>query len=87
MNFPKAEFLRQLKNKIRQEKYLSLIAIEILRVILTKFRLSDQELNTEQSRHKNFERKERLCPCCPLKKQIENETHFLLECPYDNNFR
>ena len=87
MNCPKAEFLRQFKNQIRQEKYLSIINDRNLRVILTKFRLSDHELNVEKGRHKNIKRQERLCPCCSLKKQIENETHFLLECPYYNNLR
>ena len=58
-----------------------------LRVILTKFRLSDHELNIEKGRHKDIKRQERFCPCCSLKKQIENETHFLLECPYYNNLR
>ena len=87
MNCSKAEFLRQFKNKIRQEKYLSIINNRNLRVILTKFRLSDHGLNTEEGRHKNIKRQERFCPCCSLNKQIENETHFLLECPYYNNLR
>ena len=87
MNCPKAEFLRQFKNQIRQEKYLSTVNDRNLRVILTKFKLSDHELNIEKGRHKNIKRQERLCPCCSLKKQIENETHFLLECPYYNKLR
>ena len=87
MNCPKAEFLRQFKNQIRQEKYLSIINDRNLRVILTNLRLSDHELNIEKGRHKNIKRQERLRLCCSLKKQIENETHFLLECPYYNNLR
>ena len=87
MNCPKAEFLRQFINKIRQEKYLSIINDRNFGVILTKFRPNDHELNIEKGRHKNIKRQERLSPCCSLKKQIENETHFLLECPYYNNLR
>ena len=87
MNCPKAEFLRQFKNKIRQEKYLSIINNRNLRVILTKFRLSDHEVNIEKGTYKNIKKQERLCPCCSLKKQTENETHFLSECPYYNNLR
>ena len=53
MSCPKAYFLRQFKNKIRQEKYLSIINENIsYSVILTKFRLSDHELNIEKGRHK-----------------------------------
>ena len=87
INCPNAEILRQFKNKIRQEEYLSVINDRNLRLTLTKFRLSDHELNIEKGRHKNIKRQERLCPCCSLKKQIENETHFLLEFPYYNILR
>ena len=54
------------------------------RKMLTKFRCSDHNLMIETGRHKQLKIEERICKSCHLRK-IEDEIHFLLECPtYDN---
>ena len=49
---------------------------------IAKFRLSSHSLNIETGRWhkpKPIERELRFCPWCPTK--IEDEFHFILECP------
>ena len=46
---------------------------------LTKFRLSDQELNIETGRHGNIPRNETLLPFCKPD-IVEDEYHVLLVC-------
>ena len=52
---------------------------------MSKFRLSNHGLMIEVGRHKGTPKEERFCPFCPLK--IENELHFLFECPIFSNLR
>ena len=53
------------------------------RNLIANFRCSDHELIIEKGRHKKLEVEERLCYMCSEKK-LEDELHFLLECPaYD----
>ena len=67
------------KNNIGFEKYLSEIKNVFVRNQVTKFRLSNHGLMIEVGRHNGTPKEDRFCPFCPL--SIENETHFLFECP------
>ena len=48
---------------------------------LCRFRVSSHNLMIEKGRHfrPKIERQERKCPCCEL--NVEDECHFLTECP------
>ena len=63
------------------EKYLLNIPNRKLRVIYSKFRLSDHNLMIEQGRRvrPRIPRWKRGCSICCDK--VENEMHFLIECP------
>ena len=69
------------KTEVGCEKYLSEIKNLALRQALTKFRLSNHVLNIEKGRHTNPKtpKEARFCPFCP--KKVEDEIHFLLNCP------
>ena len=58
-------------------------------MLKAKLRLSALPIRIETGR---FERprmapNERLCPSCGVQNVIENETHFMFECPSYNNLR
>ena len=68
------------KTQIGFEKYLSEIKNVSVRTQVTKFRLSNHRLNIEVGRYnKNKNQNDRNCIFCPHK--IEDEFHFLFECP------
>ena len=55
------------------------------RILLSKLRLSDHNLMIESGRHRKIVKENRLCPFCP--KAIEDEIHFMLDCPCYTNLR
>ena len=63
------------------EKYLHEIKNTTVRQSFTKYRLSNHVLNIEKGRHMSPKtpKEQRFCPFCPDK--VEDEIHFLLECP------
>ena len=61
------------------EKYLDEISCVKKRTALTKFRISNSALMIEKGRHRNIDRTLRFCPFCPG--EVEDEKHFLIECP------
>ena len=48
---------------------------------LTKFRISSHNLEIEKGRYTNTPVEQRLCRLCTCKDDVEDEIHFLLECP------
>ena len=62
------------------EKYLSEIKNVSVRTQVTKFRLSNHHLNIEVGRHKQNNNKDNPITIFCLHK-VENEFHFLFECP------
>ena len=56
-----------------------------LRKTLSKFRCSDHTLEIELGRHKGIDANKRFCKFCVLK--VENELHFLNECPVYSTIR
>jgi hypothetical protein len=67
-----------LKKSIGRENYLMDIRNVEARRTVSKFRLSNHNLNIEKGRHKGIPKELRFCPFCPNK--VETETHFLIEC-------
>ena len=69
------------------EKYLDQITCVKKRTALTKFRISNHTLMIEKGRHSNpkMAKELRFCPFCPNK--VEDEKHFLLECPTYEHIR
>ena len=55
------------------------------RNILTKFRISSHKPEIEKGRYMNIPTEQRICRLCKL--DVENEIHFLLECPSQANTR
>ena len=56
------------------------------RKIVAKFRRGDHTLMIETGRHKKIDLEERMCKMCS-QKMVEDERHFLLECPAYNKVR
>ena len=81
----KLELYKEIKGKFEIESYLDNIPNYHLRKLITKFRCSDHKLEIETGRHKNTERKQRICKTCHL--DVENETHFLCFCPTYKSLR
>ena len=56
------------------------------RKALVKLRISSHKLRIETGRYDKIPREERLCNLCNSNK-IEDETHFLLDCPRYSSIR
>ena len=69
------------------EKYLDQISCIKKRTALTKLRISNHKLMIEKGRHSKpkIPKELRFCPFCPNK--VEDEKHFLLECPTYKHIR
>ena len=72
------------KSALEVEKYLLLkLNFKVLQTVAC-FRCSCLPLNVEEGRHTDIACLERFCKVCKSNK-VEDEFHFLLECPaYDN---
>ncbi len=70
----------KIKTSFGSEKYLHIINNFTLRRALAKLRIFTHRLKTETGRYLKLEVSKRLCNKCDLNK-IEDEIHFLLECP------
>ena len=57
--------------------------------ILANFRCSSHLLNIEQGRHLHIDRENRVCSYCLQRHVfvIENEIHFLIDCPLYESIR
>ena len=69
---------RKFKSMFSSERYLSL-GTKKQRYMLSKFRISSHDLNIERGRYQKLQVKDRICQLCFNK--IEDEIHFLLDCP------
>ena len=65
----------KIKNTFNTEKYLLNINNFNSRQLITKFRISDHNLEIELGRYKKVPRDQRLCKTC---KVLDNEEHFFL---------
>ena len=67
------------------EKYLTDVKNFAIRQQVTKFRLSNHRLAIETGRHSGIEQNKRFCDFCPT--IVEDEAHFLFQCPISNHLR
>ena len=67
----------KIKSEFKIENYLTDMPNFKTRQLLTKFRVSDHNLEIEVGRYRNIPRNERLCVNC---KRIDDEFHFFLHC-------
>ena len=74
----------KIKSEFKIENYLTDMPNFKTRQLLTKFRVSDHNLEIEVGRYKNTPRNERHCLIC---KQLEDEYHFFLYCNRNNLLR
>ena len=84
-NNNKLSFLSSLKDTYNKESYLKINNYEN-RNAITKLRTSNHLLAIETGRWNNIPRENRICTQCRQNK-IEDEYHFLFECPKHTNIR
>ena len=86
-DLPKAVSYNKFKLNYDPEKYISSVKNIKHKIGLCRFRVSSHNLMIEKGRHyrPKLERHDRICPCCKL--TVEDECHFLTECPIYTNER
>ena len=95
-NMSKLSFYRQYKQSHRLENYVVLVNNRRHRSALTKLRCSAHRLkieigrysriyNDDAKRYEQLPREKRTCDTC--KDKVEDELHFLLECPLNEEIR
>jgi hypothetical protein len=72
----------KLKSDIKLEEYLKSERNFKNRQLLTKFRLSDHNLEIQLGRYKNIPRNQRHCKFC---KTLDDEFHFFFDCKVTDN--
>ena len=77
---------KMFKSKFAMEDYLINLHDFESRKIVAEFRCSDHTLMIETGRHKKIDLEERMCKTCS-QKRVEDERHFVLECPAYNKVR
>ena len=80
-NLSKSESFRLYKENIEFSEYLNVVKNNKHRKSLSRLRLSCHPLMIEKGRHQKplLDRSKRICPLC--KEVIEDEIHFITECP------
>ena len=74
------EHSKKLKTEYTPSYYLDLTKKITNRKALVKRRIGNHKLMIESGRYDQIPRQNRLCPCC-RSNEIEDETHFLFNCP------
>ena len=82
-NSSKLHLYSKLKTEIGLPEYLKTQNFNS-RKILTKFRISDHNLEVEIGRYQRIPRDQRKCKIC---KMLDDESHFLFHCQINNNLR
>ena len=82
---PRLDFYSSIKKDFEEETYLNLPSFRDRRAI-AKLRCSNHCLEIEKGRHSRTERELRICKLCTLN-CVEDEWHFLFECPSYEKFR
>jgi hypothetical protein len=82
---PKLRTYKIVKINRDTEYYIRNITNRIQRSAVAKMRIGNFPINLEQERHRRQPIEERVCPCC--EDRIEDERHFLLDCPIYNETR
>ena len=79
-------FYRQIAS-FQFSEYLEIVNIKKFRIALTKIRVSSHRLEIEMGRWARPERIEFYDRRCKLCNKLEDEFHFVLECPLYDDFR
>ena len=82
----KLSFYYTIKETFGPSAYLDLTRKNASRKALVKLRISSHKLLIETGRYDNIPRNERMCNVCN-RKTIEDEIHFLLDCPSYSSLR
>ena len=82
---PKMQTYRLLVQTLGPKDYLFTTRDVKNRVAMTKLRLSNHNLSIEKGIHQDVHLSDRNCPFCP--EHLENELHFLIQCPIYKNLR
>ena len=82
-NSSKLYLYSKLKTDFDQSDYLKLNNYNS-RKLLTKFRISDHNLEVELGRYKKIPREQRTCKVCNI---LEDKFHFLLNCKINKDIR
>ena len=83
-NTSKLYLYSKLKTTFKLEDYLKQLQNFNSRQLITKFRISDHNLEVELGRYKKIPRDQRVCNICNV---LDNEEHFFLHCQINNNLR
>ena len=69
-----------------KDSYTSSIYLDVSRkILIEKLGISNHNLNIETNKYDRISRCYRICPVCGL--NIEDETHFLFDCPKYSSIR
>ena len=72
---------RTLQPEYKYAEYLSMVVCMANRVLLTRFRCGCHGLHIDTGRWVGLDRKDRLCQVCNSGQDVEDEHHFLFDCP------
>ena len=81
-----ANYYKDIKMSIEIEPYLDIVKNRKMRFELANFRIGSHGLEVDIGRRMKITRNERLCRVCNTN-VIEDEFHFLLQCPEYNDVR
>ena len=75
-------FYSKIKQERKLETYFTYIDKNIFRDMFVRFRFGVTDIATHKGRYSNIDLS---CPLC--KNHIENEVHFVIDCPYYDDLR
>jgi hypothetical protein len=78
-NSSKLSFFCTFKKEYKMEEYLSIIKNPKIRSTLSRYRVSNHNLQIERGRYENIPQEQRICKFCNSN-EVENEYHFALKC-------
>ena len=84
-NNNKLRTYRLLKTTYNEENYLKITNIRH-KIATTRLRISSHKLLVEKGRHNHIPLQQRICHYCNLN-EIEDESHFIVDCTLYNNER
>lgn len=85
-NKPKLRTFKLFKSEFCTEYYMNLPMTRSQRSLLSQFRCAVLPLRIETGRFQQIDINDRICTFCDLN-AIENEEHFLIECPLYTDYR
>ena len=84
-NMPKLRTYKTLKTAFGTPTYINSRIPKSHRTVITKLRIGVYPINIETGRHRKEKLENRTCPRC--RGQVEDETHYLIDCPLYGKMR